>query len=296
MLYYFSMDSLLFLAFMIPGTFFLGLYDIFVKKFLSRGFSASLLLGGVYGCSGCILLTASFFLGIPELQPMFWSAFLGTLSLNVVSQLLWYKAFEREEASLISPLRMLTPPFVLFTGILFLHEIPSLGGILGVMITMIGLWLLLDGEKKKHETNFLKIIQRRGVVYGLIGALLFAISFPLDKKAILASSTLFFAATIYLSLGGIYLVWNLLTNRSGLKNIVKEKNLLPFVLFHAIGGFLTFQALHYTLAAYAAGTKRLWSVWTVLLSGSLLKEQHIGRKLLATSIMLLGIIISLVIP
>lgn len=288
------MNELLFLAFMVPGTFFLGLYDVLTKKLLSRGIPPTLILGSVYTLTGLFLLGVHLFLGFPHLQPGFWIALGGTIGLNLISQPLWFKAFRLEDASLISPLRMLTPPFVLLTGILFLHEIPSFGGILGVIVTMLGFWMLVHGEKNKHQTSFQEILTRKGVLLGIVGALLFAISFPLDKKAVITSSTFSFVALANLGMGLPYLCWNLIRHPQSFKIIKKEKKqLVPLFLVQTLGSIFCAQALHYTLAAYAAGGKRLWSVWTVLLSGSILKEKHIGRKLVATGIMLVGIVVSL---
>jgi len=56
--------------------------------------------------------------------------------------------------------------------------------------------------------------------------------------------------------------------------------------------FLTTQALNYTLAAYAASVKRLWSFWAVILSGQILGEKDISHRLAATGIMLAGIVIT----
>jgi len=289
------MNELLFLAFMVPGTFFLGLYDVLTKKLLTKGVPPTLLLGVVYTMTGAVLLAAHIFLGFPTIQPGFWIALLCTVGLNLISQPLWFKAFQREDASLISPLRMLTPPFVLLTGILFLQEIPSLGGIIGVVVTMLGFWLLVHGEKHKHQTSFKEILTRKGVLFGIAGALLFAISFPLDKKAVVSSSAFFFVALANIGMGLPYLLWNIFRHPKSFAIIQKEKkSLFPLFVVQTLGSIFCAQALHYTLAAYAAGGKRLWSVWTVLLSGSILKEKHIGRKLVATGIMLVGIVVSLV--
>lgn len=294
MIYSPHMNTILFLLFMVPGTFFLGCYDILTKKLLTKNVSPSLLLGVVYTCSGLINMSIALLTGIPTLQPQFYAAFAGTVSLNIFSQLIWFKAFELEEASLVSPLRMLTPPFVLLTGLFFLHEKPSVGGISGIFVTMIGFFILVSGKKSKQNIAFKSIWSRKGIWLAVIGALMFAVSFPLDKQALMASSTFFFAGATALCIGLPYLLWNVIFRRSDFAALANNKKLLPFILAHTLGSLLTFQALNYTLAAYAAGAKRLWSVWTVLLSGSFLKEKNIGRKLFATGIMLVGIIVSLV--
>lgn len=68
--------------------------------------------------------------------------------------------------------------------------------------------------------------------------------------------------------------------------------MIPFV--HAAASILTYAAMQYSLAAYAASVKRLWPLWTILLSGALLKEGNIKKKILATVIMLAGIALTVI--
>lgn len=289
-------NTLLFLLLMIPGTFFLGVNDILIRKVLRRdAMDQQLLLSLDFIGSALILSVPLFIFGIPELKSGFWSAFLIAVVLNVFAQWAWYTAFKKEEASLVAPLRLLTPPLVLLTGYFVLVEQPSLGGILGIFITIGGLWFLLDSEAKFKDVQLLSVLKRPGVLLGLWGAISFAISFPLDKKAVVASSPLFLAALALLVVGIInFIIGYLMHHRdghffAGLKDSWRVIIFIPFV--HAAGSFLTYAGLNYALAAYAASVKRLWSMWTVLLSGKLLEEKNIFKKVVSIAIVLGGIFI-----
>lgn len=289
-------DAFLFLLFMIPGTFFLGIYDMLTRRFLRDGkFDEGALLGLTLTSSGTILFILSLLVGFPEIKSGFWLALTTTVALNSFSQLIWYKAFRRGESSLIAPLRLLIPPLTVFTGFLVLNEIPSWQGVVGIAVIVFGLWLLLRRANRSESKNYtwFEMAKRSGILLGLAGASLFALSFPFDKKAVVASSALFFSGLAFLSIGVINLAFHL-------RFRVKENNPLSFVftkafplfvLAHAGGAFLTLQALNFSLAAYASSVKRLSVLWTVILSGVFLAEEDIKRKILATAVMLLGVLI-----
>ena len=168
---------------------------------------------------------------------------------------------------------------------------------MGIGITIVGLWLLFSSEAIDEKKDLWKIVQRPGIIFGLLGAVSFAISFPLDKKAVVASSALFALVLICagIALGNLLLYG--MFRPSGVRvQFSWKENWRPLMLMpvvHTLGALLTFAALPYALAAYGSSVKRLWSFWTVLFSGKFLKEKNIGRKLLATIVMLLGIAVTL---
>ena len=288
--------TFLFLTLMIPGTFFLGLNDVFIRRVLRTGaVDERLLVTFDYLSVSLILLIPLFWFGIPYIDPSFLGAISLTILLNIFAAWAWFTAFKREEASLISPLRLLTPPLVVGTGYLLLKENPTLEGIIGILITIVGLWFLFSGEARDQRKSFREVIRKPGVILGILGATSFAFSFPLDKKAVVASSAFFTAMISFAGVAlGNFLLYFIFSSK---KKVLfgwrsNWKTLISMPLVHTVGSVLTFAALPYALAAYASSVKRLWSFWTVILSGQFLKEKHIGRKLLATLVMLLGIAVT----
>lgn len=290
-------DIALFLAFMLPGTVFLGMNDVLVRRVLRSGTSSSqLLLIYEYGSAALLVSLMLFVTGIPEIRPGFWSAAAITIVLNVFAQWAWYSAFAREEASLVSPLRLITPPLVIITGYLVLNEVPSLFGAAGIVLTMFGLWTLFYGEARASRVAVRNVMRRPGMLLALWGAVSFAISFPFDKKVVLTSSPLFAVAVVVAGLafgsGIVFLLRGGKTMRLAFRESRGALIAIPFV--HTAASLLTYAALQYSLAAYAASVKRLWPLWAVLFAGTFLKEGNIRNKLLATAVMLAGIALTVV--
>lgn len=281
------METAIFLVLMLSGTVLLGLNDVHRKYVLTKGFDEQILLSVSFLGSGIILAIPLAFIGVPEIKAGFWTVAIITVALNLVSQNLFIRAFALSDASLIGPLRLIIPVLVIGTGYIFLREVPSMGGILGIIATVIGLAILL-------QPSFSFSLER-GVVYGLLGSVLFAISFPLDKIAIESSSALF-ATTMILSLIGIALtIGNALRTPGFLGRAFALVYRTPWhfvgiIAAQAFGVLLTNAALSYSLVAYASSLKRLQALWTVIFAGMFLKESQIRRRLIAVALLFVGII------
>ncbi|MEK7659291.1 MAG: DMT family transporter [Patescibacteria group bacterium] len=285
----------LFLLFMIPGTFFAGLLDVVIRYALREGkINERLLLAFNFLFSGILIsFLFIFFFDFPEIKQGFWLALFMTSVIGMFGHWTYYKAFSQDDASVISPTRLLTPPFVLITGFFILGEKASFWGMVGVLTTIAGLWFLVNPEGKK--LSLAGVFEHKGILLGILGALFFAFSFPFDKKAVVTSSALFFSAVYLVVVGFASLIIYAVQKKdfSIYRNLKANWRIIFLMVAVNIAGFfLTAQALNYTLAAYAASVKRLWSFWAVVLSGQLLGEKDIGRRLAATSIMLSGIVIT----
>ncbi len=283
------------MLFMIPGTFFAGLLDVIIRYALRGGkINERLLLAFNFLFSGILIsILFIFFFDFPEIKQGFWLALIMTSILGLFGHWIYYKAFSQNDASIISPTRLLTPPFVLITGFFILGEKTSFWGMIGVLTTIAGLWFLVNPEGKK--LNLAEILKHKGIILGILGALFFAFSFPFDKKAVITSSALFFSAVYLVIVGLVSLIIYAVQKKDFFVHKSLKTNwriIFLMVLVNIAGFFLTAQALNYTLAAYAASVKRLWSFWAVILSGQLLGEKDIGRRLTATGIMLVGIVIT----
>ncbi len=288
----------IFLSLMLPGTFFLGLYDIFGKRLVQRALPEQFIIGVTFVLASLFLAPALFFTGIPTIGPGFLLASGSVIAINVVSNIAWYRALRMEDASLLAPMRLITPPLVLLTGFLFLNEVPGIWGIVGVLTTFIGLYFLVSGEAKFKNVTFKSVLSRPGVLTALACAALGAVSFSLDKKAVAESSPLFFTVVFLSGVGGTNLIAFLaLSPERGTAVTAIRANLGLLLLHsavHALGALLCFASLPFTYAAYAASTKRLWSLWAVLFAGQLLKEGNIRAKIIAVLIMLAGIALPLI--
>jgi len=291
------MNVPLFLGLIIPATVLLGIYDTLARKILKTGLDPRIVLAITFCFSGLLLFIVSLIVGFPEINPGFWKFFTATVLMNTFAQWFWFKAFAKEDASLISPFRLISPPFMIVAGLVFLGEKTSLFGAVGIFITVLGMFFLLHEEALIENKSFFEIIKRPGVLFAIIGAISFAITLPLDKGAIVRSSALFFSGIAFFSVGFLNILISLLFkewDRKIISKLGKIKKEFPiFIIIHAFGTFLAMEALNYALAAYAGSVKRLTSLWAVLIGGKFLKEKNIFRKAMATIIMLAGIAVTL---
>lgn len=282
-------NSVIFLISMVSGTLLIAFEDIFLKKNLTAGLPERLMLVLNWGGAGVLFALILPLFGLPEIKSGFWSALSITLLLNIIGQYFWYRAFNLSQVSLIAPMRLLIPVFVLGTGFLILGEVPTQGGFIGLIITIMGLFLLMLSEEADLRQT---IFSDSGIRFAYLSVLCFAVSFPFDKKAVVLSSPIFFATLMFLSVGLIQLI--IFLSRDQFKNYYRllhfqRKSLFYNIFFKATGGFLTIFSLQFALVSYASSIKRLQSLWTVILSGRFLGEKNIGRRVLATVVMLLGV-------
>ena len=282
---------ILFLVLMLVGTFFLGYNDVQRKKYLNRGINDQVLLVVIQILGGGLLIPLLLIFGIPEIKQGFYAAFVGTIALNVISQNLFIRAFKLSDASLIAPLRLIIPPLVIVTGFLFLGEIPTWEAALGIVVTVFGLWFLLFPDYR------ISLKLDRGVVYGLVGCVLWALSFPLDKQTVVTSSALFATTTVAISVGVLTLIVNQIRNKSFATQMISAltadpKAFLSVSLTYTLGLAFRNEAFNYGLAAYASSLTRLSALWTVILSGKILQEKYVGKRLFATVLMFAGILLT----
>lgn len=290
-----------FLALMCAGTFCLGAENILKKKLLHTGMHEQILLGVSWFLGGLFLLPLLLITGVPEVQDGFWYALVATVALNLVGQNLFIRAFALSDVSLVSPIRLIIPPVVMLTGYLFLQETLSLVGILGVLTTVVGLAFVLGaGERGFSISKILSHVRDPGVRFAFLASLIFAVAFPFDKLAVLNSSGLFASTVIALVLGASILLTASLWQRNFIPAIRGGHSLSALSILFAIsallglGTFLTNQALLYAPVAYASSAKRFQVVWTNILAGAFLKEQHAGERLVGVLVMLLGILLMVV--
>ena len=183
------------------GAFFDAAYFALIKKYLPR-LNPSFLSCGVFLTTAIILSLISVMKGIPKLNTSFYYSLLITGLLGVISAVLYFKALEKSDISLVVPMLSFTPVFLIVTSYFILGEITTIYGIIGILLILIGSYTL---NITKENTKFLEpvkaAVRDRGVVYILVVALLFSISANFDKQVILNSNPFFGPAMIYLFLG-----------------------------------------------------------------------------------------------
>jgi drug/metabolite transporter (DMT)-like permease len=233
------------------------------------------------------------FIDFPRLDATFFGAFVVSLPLNGIAFFLHMQAIRVSPLSLTVPYLAFTPVFMIFTGVLFLSELPNVWGASGILLVCLGSYILnLDVNHWHLLAPFKAIFKETGSWLMLVVALLYSFAAVIGKKAILHSSPLFFSFTFFIILNLLVLAFMMtfaliqLRTLLGLpcKGLVAGLLLFGHALFHN-------WAIVLTKAAYMISVKRLSVLFGVIYGGILFKETHFWRRLSGSLLMLAGAVL-----
>lgn len=221
---------------------------------------------------------------------LFW-VFLFCLSLPIELAIIFLniRAFQESPQSLIGPLFSLSPLFLIPLGYLFLKEIPSVIGFLGVISIIIGPFFL--GKKQERESlkkRIKNILEERGSWF-ILGAAFFAACGVILTKVLFryASPILVtFYGTAALTLG----ITLILFLKGGFSHLV-----WPRPSFVGVGILFSTVALTHTIglsllpAAYFISLKRLSVVFDVALGRIIHHEDNFRERIVGALFMAAGI-------
>lgn len=233
------------------------------------------------------------FIDIPKLDAYFYIAILILVPLEIVALILYMKAIKLSPLSVTLPFLALSPIFMIFTSNLILGERVDKFGIIGILITAIGAYLLNINTAKHGILEPFKAIRReRGSMYMIIVAFIYSITSNFGKMAILHSSPLFFAS-IYLPILSAALFPVLMWENQG-----KVKQLFSnLTIFSLIGLSVVFATITHFLAVnlievpYVISVKRTSLLFGIMFGAIWFKETNIRERLIGGIIMIIGVII-----
>ena len=233
-----------------------------------------------------------YFNGIPTLGDEFFKALFITSFLNLIVSILFVKAIKYSDLSLTMPLIAFVPVFFLVTSPILLGEFPSQIGLIGILLIVFGSYILNINDKKEgYLAPFKALLKNRGERFMLIIALLWSVTGPFDKIAILNSSPIFFVFTFNLFITICLLPLIVYKSRKNLYQL-KENFLILFFMGFSSAFSLIFQmtAVSMTLLVYAISVKRLSILFSSLSGHLFFNEKNFKERFLGMFIMLIGII------
>jgi drug/metabolite transporter (DMT)-like permease len=239
------------------------------------------------------LLPLLLFVGIPGLGTEFLLALLVGGGLNVVATILYMKAIKASDLSITVPMVTFTPLFLLITSPLIVNEFPSAFGIIGILLIVIGSYILNIKNKGDGLMSPIKsLLREKGPRLMLCVAFIYSISSNFDKVGVLNSSPIFWIISVNVFV--MLFMLPILYMKSGreVKQIPANiKSLLPIGLFSAL--LLTFQmtAITMTLVAYLISIKRTSAIMSVMFGALFFKEKNLRGRLAGAVIMVLGVLL-----
>ncbi len=209
------------------------------------------------------------------------------------STLLYFRAMQVTPISLCMPYISFTPVFLIVTGQIMLGEMPATEKLIGVVLIFIG---SLAMHRLLFANGWLEPIKavwrERGCFYMLMVGFINSITNPIDKQLVMMTDAFTQACAFGAGMCVIFTIL-LLGRKADPKTVIRS---VPF--WAALAGTLEAVALLFQLSSHnyidvviTISLKRAGIILVVLLGWLVFKERNIGDKLIASSVMLVGVLI-----
>ncbi len=250
---------------------------------------ASTILSVAFGFPVYVVLIAV--TGVPDIRPGFVPALLAGLVLNIITIPLRNLALRISPLSLTIPYLAFTPLFLLATEALMLGDRPGVRGTLGVVLIVIGAFVLqFRGGPLGISEAFRGITRERGSLIMLGVAALWSVTSVLDKICVLASSPVFYLVVFDV----LYVVGSLpilvAKRRPLLPTARREWRPLAAIAALHIGTVLAqMVAIRLTLVSYVIAIKRAGMLLSVVIGAVFFGERPLRQRLLGAMVMSAGV-------
>jgi len=245
-------------------------------------------------CTAPWLLLVLAFIPLVTPDKTFLFCILAGIPLEVVAFLCYMRALKASPLSLSLPFLAFTPGFMILTGWIILGERISMTGLTGILLIIIGAYVLNLSEVRTDLLGpFRAIFREPGSRFMLATAFIYSFTAPIGKLGTLHSNPYFFGV-----------IYNLVLTGSLFLLLPFFPGARPFKIFHqrpkaatllgltvSIEVFSHYLAIALVQAAYMISIKRTSLLFGVLYGALWFKEKNIGERLTGAIIMLAGVFV-----
>jgi uncharacterized membrane protein len=220
----------------------------------------------------------------------FWIAIITSSLLNALTTILFIRAVKDSPLSLTLPIVNMTPVFLLITSPLMIGEFPKPIGLVGILSTIIGAYIL-NLSKSVHGIfePFFSIWKEPGPRLMLLVAFIWSITSNIQKIGVKNSNPILVAfaeACIIL----ILLTIILLFKKISFKRISQNSfALAPIGIASGLSIIFQMIAISMAIVPNVLTVKRTSTLFGTLWGKIFFKEKNIQERLIGTIIMLLGV-------
>ncbi|WP_036303585.1 EamA family transporter [Methylotenera sp. L2L1] len=273
--------------------------NVYQKKLSNQGLHPFFIVATTY----CVLsLLAAPFLSVIELKHVtntFWLNVSLASLFDVAGWMFLVLSLSKTDLSVFGPLNAYKVVVSMLLAVLFLNEIPSVQGLLGVLIIVVGSFFLIPPVRTHQVSRLGSLFADKGVRARFLSIVLFSVGTIFLKRSVGDGGAL--VTMVFWSLIGLPLI--LISNYFFLPNKIQQEikatkpHLYSIVLIGLMVFFmqyLTLLLLEHMLVAYALALFQLGMVMQVLIGYQVFNEKDIFRKLLASIVMMLGSLLVLI--
>jgi drug/metabolite transporter (DMT)-like permease len=273
----------------------LGAADAYTKHYFQdyRGWELVLLR---FAVPGLLLLPFTLAHPIPAtVPPAFWGGMFVLAPLELVAMWLYMRAIRDSPIYLTMPYVSFTPVFNVLTGYLLLGETISTRGFSGILLVVLGAYLLNlnqnGGKALRSWYDPLRAIAReRGSREMLIVAVIYAVTSALGKQVMQYATPESFGAFYFVFIGGVVLAATVVLRPRGLRVLARRP--LPLLLVGTLMAVMVvthFIAIAEVEIAYFLAVKRSSLIFAILFAMILFHERPAARHLLSSLLMVAGV-------
>lgn len=275
--------------FSLSSGFFHAISGVFSKKALKEVNPLLVAFANIFFALPFFLI-ALLWLNWSPLNFIFWRAALISAALNVIALLFVMRALKIGGLSSTIPFLSFTPLFLIFTSKLIVGEFPSMLGILGIILIIVGAYVIETGEQKGFLGPFKSLVKNKGAQLVILASFIYSISSSFDKVAVLNSNPITYLVVLYSIIALVYII--LIQLKSDQKfGAIKQKFkiLFPIGLLAALTVFFQMTAINSAMVSYVISLKRTSVFWSVLLGLIIFKEKNIKFRLASALLMVIGV-------
>lgn len=264
--------------------------NVYQKQLTANGFHPLVINFITYGLLAIVCIFIGFIIDWPVLPYQFWLfSLLGGMA-GALGNGFLVKSLQKGDLSILGPVNSYKSVVGLIFGIFLLGEIPTIWGILGMILIIYGSYFVLDTMEEGFSWELLK---RKEIQYRIWAMILTAVEAVFIKKVILASSATI-AFMSWCLFGALFSFILLFIYRLNLKSetvrmgTASFKEFLLLVLSIGIMQYTTNYTFDHMPVGYALSLFQLSIIISVLLGHKIFKEQDIRKKLIGSVIMIIG--------
>lgn len=235
---------------------------------------------------------------LPPLNRLFWTSVCISGSINIITSYLYNRSIQISTLSATIPFLSFTPAFLVVVAFLVLGEVPTVSGVLGVSIAVLGgFWL--QGAKDDHVAKDFPLdtaSASKGSMYMIVVAFLWSISNAFDKIGVQNSTPLVYGATIQVIVAlGSFVLQRLRVGGEEIYHPIGTEVKIPWGyvvlagLTSVVAYYINLVATQYLEVSYVIAIKRSGCIWSVLMGRFLFRERGLRKKIPSILLMVVGV-------
>ena len=212
--------------------------------------------------------------GVPEIQPGFWGVTLLFGVTQMLSTLSLSKALKVAEISLVTALWKLSLIVLVAWGFVWLGEVPSTLGLAGVLVSMLGVYLLnIHRAKVSFWAPLTALVREPGQRWTLLAAMGYAPSVVLIKDMALMSSPGYAVFMGYVACSLLVTPYTLLRSARHFRQVTRHwRDFIGLGLFSALSTWFGTTAYTLTMSSYVEAVKQVEVVLALVIGYVVFKE------------------------